>query len=265
MALGETANLNNRAYVRASLTKQVASPEVQREMIEAHCVAHGWAKPLLYIDKATTSRIPLKDRIAGRQLCDVVDRGDRIIITKLDRAFRSTREFLEMMEHFQRIGVEVHILNFMGGSAVDFSSPVGKLCVSMLAVIAEFERDLTRERTREAHRYARTQGGGGGQARFGFKYHAVLLNGEKKNRQTSDPEERKQMREILRLRTETPPWSWDDVRQRLNYELRWLRTKKFGKNHKRREWTTPALMRACKAECVLQNREAFSNREASKE
>jgi DNA invertase Pin-like site-specific DNA recombinase len=50
---------------------------------------------------------------------------------------------------------------------VDFASPVGKLCISMLAVIAEFERDLTRERTKESMAYARKQGGGGGQPRCG--------------------------------------------------------------------------------------------------
>ena len=250
---------NNHAYTRASLRKQEASTDIQREMLEEHCKRMGWPKPLVYIDKATTSRIPLNERVAGEQLCNVVARGDRVIITKLDRAFRSTREFLQMMEHWQRIGVEVHILNFMGGSAVDFSSPVGKLCISMLAVIAEFERDLTRERTREAHAYARRHGGGGGQARCGFKHAKVEIEGKIKLRQIQDPEERRQMREILRLRTETPPWAWDDIRQHFCAQ-RWYRTKKWGMFKKNREWSITSLVRACKAELVLQFREAMTNR-----
>jgi DNA invertase Pin-like site-specific DNA recombinase len=253
------------AYARASLRKQEASPDVQREMLEEHCKRLGWPKPFLYIDKATTSRIPLNEREEGKELCAVLDRGDKVVITKLDRAFRSLKEFLAMMEHWLKLGVDVHILNFMGGSAVDFSSPVGKLCVSMLAVIAEFERDLTRERTKEAAAYARKHGGGGGQPRCGFKHVKVVVNGVMKRRQQSDPEERRQMSEILRLRTEDPPWSWDEIRQEFNYVRKWYRTKKWGKNSKVREWSTPALMRACKAEIVLQHREALSNREDNSE
>ncbi len=253
------------AYVRASLRKQEASPDVQREMLEEHCKRLGWPKPFLYIDKATTSRIPLNERDAGKELCAVLDRGDKVVITKLDRAFRSLKEFLTMMEQWQKIGVEVHILNFMGGSAVDFSSPVGKLCVSMLAAIAEFERDLTRERTKEAAAYARKHGGGGGQPRCGFKHVKVEINGVVKRRQQADPEERRQMKEILRLRSEDPPWSWDAIRQFFCYEKRWYRTKKWGKNNKGREWTKPALLRACNAEIVLQQREALSDQEGNSE
>jgi DNA invertase Pin-like site-specific DNA recombinase len=255
-----------RAYVRASLRKQEASPSVQTDSLEEFCKLRGWPKPLVYVDKATTSRIPLVERDAGAQLCNALDRGDRIVITKLDRAFRSTREFLTMMEHWQRIGVEVHIMNFMGGSPVDFSSPVGKMCVSLLAVVAEFERDIARERTKETMAWARRQGGGGGQPCFGFKHVKVEVDGQMKRRQRPDPEERKQMREILRLRTEDPPWSWDEIRQEFNYVRKWSRTKKWGKNSKKgREWTMPALMRACKAEIVLQHREAFSKREGNSE
>ena len=62
---------------------------MQREMLEEHCKRLGWPKPFLYIDKATTSRIPLNERDEGKQLCAVLDRGDKVVITKLDRAFRS--------------------------------------------------------------------------------------------------------------------------------------------------------------------------------
>ena len=254
-----------RHYIRASLRKQEASPDVQRELLLEHCKLKGWPNPVEYVDKATTSRIPLVERAAGSELCNALDRGDKIVITKLDRAFRSLKEFLSMMEQWNRIGVEVHILNFMGGHAVDFSSPVGRLCVSMLALVAEFERDVARERTKETMAWARRQGGGGGQPRFGFKHVKVEIDGQMKRRQQPDLEERKQMKEILRLRTEDPPWSWDEIRQEFNYVRKWYRTKKWGKNTKGREWTMPALMRACKAEIVLQHREAFSNREVNSE
>ena len=166
-----------------------------------------------------------------------------------------------MMEQWARIGVEVHILNFMGGSAVDFSSPVGKLCVSMLAVIAEFERDLTRERTKEAAAYARRHGGGGGQPRCGFRHVKVEINGVMKRRQSPDPEERKQMREILRLRTEDPRWSWDEIRQEFNYSSQMVSHQEMGEEHQR-QGSGPRLLLCgpAKQRSFLQHREAMSNR-----
>ena len=252
-------------YRRASTIKQEASPEVQREQLEAFCNAQGWSNPRDYLDKATTSKIPLSERAAGQELCNAIDRGDHVVITKIDRAFRSVREFLGVMEDWTRQGITLHIVNFMGGHPIDFGSPVGKLCVGMLALVAEFERDILRERTRETMRWARSQGGGGGQPRFGFTHYRVEIDGKIKRRQKPDLEERKQMREILRLRTEDPPWSWDEIRQEFNYVRKWYRTKKWGKNTKGREWTMPALMRSCKAEIVLQHRETFSQQESNSE
>jgi DNA invertase Pin-like site-specific DNA recombinase len=248
------------AYARASLVKQEASTDIQLEMLEKHCNEKGWGKPLAYIDKATTSRIPLHERVSGKQLCDSVKRGDKIVITKMDRAFRSTSECLQMMEHWNRIGVDLHILNFLGGQAVDFSSPLGKMLVTVIVAVAEFERDMIRERTKEAHAYARRNGGGGGIPRHGFKWKQVEINGKKALRQIADTDERKAMREILRLRTEDPPWSWDDIRQHLTYELKLFRTKGFGEHQKQRPWTVSSMMRACKSEVVLQYREALPKR-----
>jgi len=251
----------DHAYMRASTAKQEASPEVQREQLKAYCLARGWGEPMFYLDKATTSKIPLLERTAGAQLNTAIRAGDRVIFTKMDRGFRNLKEFLVVMDDWSgRIGVTVHIINFMGGNAIDFSSPVGKLCVQMLAAVAEFERATIAERTKETMRHLRAQGNEPGQPRFGFKYIRVQVGEKTRRRAIPDPEERKQMREILRLRTETPPYSWDEIRVELNYTRKWHRTKKWGAIKKNREWSLSAIQRACKAELILQYREALSHR-----
>ena len=248
--------------IRASTLKQEASPEVQRAHLNAYCDSQEWKgeRREFYLDPATTSKVPFMERAAGSQLHQALKRGDRVIFTKLDRGFRNTREFLAVMEDWNHIGVHVHIINFMGGNAIDFSSPVGKFCLTVLAAAAEFERATLAERTRETLRHLRKQGVGVGLPRFGFTYVNHKVGEKIRNRAIPDPVERKQMGEIVRLRSEDPPYSWDEIRIRLNYELKWFRTKKWGERTKNREWSIPAIQRAYKAELFLRLREAHSPR-----
>jgi DNA invertase Pin-like site-specific DNA recombinase len=168
------------------------------------------------------------------------------------------REFLNIMEDWERIGVSVHVMNFMGGNAIDFSSPAGKLFATMLVAIAEFERSIASERTKETMRHLAATGGATGHPRYGFKYEKRIINGKSVKRCVKDVEERKQMREMLRMRTEDPPYSWHQIREHLAYELKWYRTKNF-KGEKNRHWSLPAMIRACKWEAILQYREATQN------
>ena len=181
--------MRTHAYGRGSTKKQEASPEVQRQQLKDYCAAQGWgslfgiwmSRPRLR--SRCSNGLPASSYIALRP-------GDRVVITKLDRAFRNTREFLSTMEDWCRIGVSVHILNFMGGNAIDFSTSVGKLILTVLAAVAEFERDTISERTRETLRHLRAAGGVAGQPRLGFKYVKVRINGKLKNRAVPDKEER---------------------------------------------------------------------------
>jgi DNA invertase Pin-like site-specific DNA recombinase len=77
-----------------------------------------------------------------------VRRGDTLAVTKHDRLARSTTDLLRIVEDFYRRGVGLVMLS-MGGQKIDTRSPTGKLMVTMLAAIAEFERGLLLERQRE--------------------------------------------------------------------------------------------------------------------
>ena len=70
--------------------------------------------------------------------------GDIVTVTKLDRLGRSTRELLNLIEQIGKVGASFRSL---GDPLWDTSSSQGRLLATLLAAIAEFERDLIKERT----------------------------------------------------------------------------------------------------------------------
>ena len=81
--------------------------------------------------------------------------GDVVLVTKLDRLGRSTRELLDLIEAISKAGDSFRSL---GDPLWDTSSSQGRLLSTLLAAIAEFERDLIRERTGEGRKRAKARG-----------------------------------------------------------------------------------------------------------
>jgi DNA invertase Pin-like site-specific DNA recombinase len=81
--------------------------------------------------------------------------GDLVVVTKIDRLGRSTRELLELIE---AIGEAKAAFRSLGDPLFDTSNSQGKLMATLLAAIAEFERELIRERTGEGRKRAMANG-----------------------------------------------------------------------------------------------------------
>ena len=81
--------------------------------------------------------------------------GDIVVVTRLDRLGRSTRELLELIERIGKAGASFRSL---GDPLWDTSSSQGRLLSTLLAAIADFERDLIRERTGDGRRRAMANG-----------------------------------------------------------------------------------------------------------
>jgi DNA invertase Pin-like site-specific DNA recombinase len=81
--------------------------------------------------------------------------GDVVVVTKLDRLGRSTRELLDLIEGIGKAGASFRSL---GDPLWDTSSSQGRLLSTLLAAIADFERDLIRERTGEGRKRAQANG-----------------------------------------------------------------------------------------------------------
>jgi DNA invertase Pin-like site-specific DNA recombinase len=80
--------------------------------------------------------------------------GDTLVVTKLDRLARSLPDARDIAGELTNAGVKLNI----GGSLHDPDDPVGRLLFNVLAMIAEFESDLIRMRTREGMKVARAKG-----------------------------------------------------------------------------------------------------------
>lgn len=80
--------------------------------------------------------------------------GDSLVVTKLDRLARSLPDARDIAAELERKGVTLQL----GPSLYDPSDPVGKLLFNVLAMVAEFEGDLIRARTREGMAIAREKG-----------------------------------------------------------------------------------------------------------
>jgi DNA invertase Pin-like site-specific DNA recombinase len=80
--------------------------------------------------------------------------GDTLVITKLDRLARSLPDAREILDGLTRR----HVKLSLGGSLHDPNDPVGRLLFNVLAMVAEFEADLIRLRTREGMRVAKAKG-----------------------------------------------------------------------------------------------------------
>lgn len=84
--------------------------------------------------------------------------GDVVVAVKLDRIGRSTSNLLDVANELRAAGVDLRIL----GTPIDTTTPTGTLLFTMLSAVAQFERDLIRERTLDGLAAARARGRTGG-------------------------------------------------------------------------------------------------------
>jgi DNA invertase Pin-like site-specific DNA recombinase len=95
------------------------------------------------------------DRPQLAKLMASLKAGDIVIVTKIDRLGRSTRELLELIERIGKAGASFRSL---GDPLFDTTGAQGRLLATMLAAIAEFERELIRERIGAGRERAMAEG-----------------------------------------------------------------------------------------------------------
>jgi DNA invertase Pin-like site-specific DNA recombinase len=95
------------------------------------------------------------DRPQLAKLMASLKAGDVVLVTKLDRLGRSTRELLDLIE---RIGKAGAAFRSLGDPLFDTTSSQGRLLSTLLAAIAEFERELIKERTGDGRKRAMAKG-----------------------------------------------------------------------------------------------------------
>jgi DNA invertase Pin-like site-specific DNA recombinase len=126
-------------YARVSTDDQDES--LQLTALQEFVSQRGWDLKATYIDHGVSSRSVRPE--LERMMKDAHKRRfDVIAVWKFDRFARSTRELVFALEQFQALGIDFISIT----QAIDTSGPMGKLVFSVLAAIAEFERELIKER-----------------------------------------------------------------------------------------------------------------------
>ena len=114
--------------------------------------ALGVSAERTYVDHGLTGTN--RERPGLREALAACRGGDTLVVTKLDRLARSLPDAREILEDLTRREVKLSI----GGSVHDPTDPVGRLLFNVLAMVAEFESDLIRLRTKEGMRVAKAKG-----------------------------------------------------------------------------------------------------------
>ncbi|MCC2661692.1 MAG: recombinase [Arthrobacter sp.] len=133
-------------YARVSTDEQDLT--VQRDAL----LAIGIQPDRIYVDHGLTGSN--RNRPGLREALAACRAGDTFAVTKLDRLARSVLDAHQIANELAERGVKLNI----GGSIHDPTDPMGKLLFNVLAMIAEFEGDLIRARTREGMKIAKAKG-----------------------------------------------------------------------------------------------------------
>jgi site-specific DNA recombinase len=160
MGNGQKLHARPKAVGYARLSKggdkEHYSIDAQRQAIGAYCQARGWDLVRVYMDDGVSGAVAPDERPAMRQMIDDVlgDGIHYIVVKRLDRFGRKASDLLSLLDALERKGVAVVSID----DNIDTSTPSGRLLRTILAGMAEFERDLIRERTKAGLAVARQRG-----------------------------------------------------------------------------------------------------------
>lgn len=142
-------NKNRFAYARVSTEKQLL--DRQLDMLKKYDIPSSH----YFTDKMTCTK---RHRPGFDELMNRLEFGDELYIESFSRLSRSTKDLLSIIEDLSNRGVKIHSLH----EKFDTSTASGKLMLTMISALSQFERDLLSERTKEGLKSARARGHLGG-------------------------------------------------------------------------------------------------------
>jgi len=138
------------AYARVSKIQQETANQI-KEIEEA-----GFAiEPHRIVTETISGSMPIIRRKGFARLLDKMEKGDVLVVTKLDRLGRDAIDVSSTVAKLEKMGIRVHCLA-LGG--VDLTSSAGKMTMGVINSVAQFERDLLIERTQSGLARAKSNG-----------------------------------------------------------------------------------------------------------
>lgn len=145
-------------------------------------------------DRGVSGALPLGRRPEGGRMLSLLQAGDIVIASKLDRLFRSAVDALQTIDDLNKRKVGVILADF--GAEPIASSPIARLFFSMLSSFAEFERHRIAERMTDGKAAKKRRGGAiGGMAPFGWR----VVGSGKEAVLEKNPEEQTVLEEAVEL------------------------------------------------------------------
>jgi DNA invertase Pin-like site-specific DNA recombinase len=154
-------------YIRGSTLEQQNTLEAQEKQIRAYCDYRGLELVRCFTDSGESAfSVSFYERpAAAEMLAWARENGvSGIVFPKLDRGFRDALDCLFTCDDLNRKGVQLHILDIQ----LDTTTPVGKLVLTMMAAIAEFENRRRSERQQAGFEVMKANGQRCGSVPYGW-------------------------------------------------------------------------------------------------
>lgn len=138
------------AYARVSTIQQ----ETENQIKEIEAAGFVIEEHRIITEKISGS-VPVARRRGFARLLDKMEKGDVLVVTKMDRLGRNAIDVSTTVAKLEKIGIKIHCIA-LGG--VDLTSSAGKMTMGVINHVAQFERDLLIERTQSGLARAKSQG-----------------------------------------------------------------------------------------------------------
>ena len=157
------------AYIRVSTEGQAeggVSLDAQRAKLEAYCTAMDLELVAVEVDAGVSAKTLRRPALQRALAALEAGRADGLLVAKLDRLTRSVRDLGELVDRY--FASRWSLLSV--ADSIDTRSAAGRLVLNVLASVAQWEREATAERTRDALAHLRASGVQLGAAALGWRH-----------------------------------------------------------------------------------------------
>jgi DNA invertase Pin-like site-specific DNA recombinase len=150
--------MNAALYARVSTKDKGQDPEMQLTELREFAAKRGWQVVGEFVDIGVSGSKDSRPQLDAMMRLAKVRKLDVIAVWKLDRFGRSLRHLVDTLAELKAVGVAFVSLR----DNLDLTTPAGRMMFHVIGAMAEFERELIRERVKAGLAHARSKGRIGG-------------------------------------------------------------------------------------------------------